>query len=162
MDLNEIKKNKLLLGIIILVVLGILLIPATVIVLAGLLYIGIFNVPAPEVCTMPLGMACTEAHLSAEVDRLEITLENSLPKAIVITQMSCTKKPNQIEDTQKTTMQVGQSQSFLIACNDENGKPINFEKGDAFSGNINLQYYFDAEGPTLMRRVVGNIYAKAA
>ena len=162
MDLKELKKNKLLLGIIILVVLGILLIPALVVLLAGLLYLGIFNVSAPEVCTMPVGMACTEAHLLADGDKLEITLINGFQKPMVITQMSCSKKPSQLEDIQKTTMQVGQSKPFLITCNDINGKPINFEKDDTFSGNINLQYYFESEGPTAMRRVVGNIYAKAA
>ncbi len=160
MDFNELKKNKLLLGIVILVIIGILLIPVIVIALAGLFYLGVFDVsPPPEVCVMPVGMNCVSSRLAAE--RLDIELVSGFQKKIVITHLACTKKTDQQVEVEKQTVSPGQKLSFSIPCRDESGNPMSFKQGDAYSGKINVQYYFEDEGPSMVRRVVGNVYAKA-
>ncbi len=49
-----------------------------------------------------------------------------------------------------------------MSCNDENGKPMDFASGDVFSGKINIEYYFQGEGLSMKRRLIGNIYIKAS
>ncbi|MFH0818177.1 MAG: hypothetical protein V1909_06125, partial [Candidatus Micrarchaeota archaeon] len=79
-----------------------------VIVLAALLYLGIFNVKPPEVCTMPAGMTCSKFYLkngtttSAECagpgdSCANVTLVNGLQKTIVITAISISKKADQFD-----------------------------------------------------------------
>ncbi|MFH1448249.1 MAG: hypothetical protein ABIG39_05260 [Candidatus Micrarchaeota archaeon] len=116
----------------------------------------------PDVCTMPAGMSCTKSYLPSETDNLEVTIVNGLQNTIVITNMSCSKNPNQIEDINDVTMKLGESHEFITRCNDENGISIDLEQGEAFSGRINVQYYFEDEGPDNLRKISGNIYVKAA
>lgn len=116
---------------------------------------------APEVCSMPAGMTCSKAYLSSETDTLNITLVNGLQKAIIITNMSCSKNYGHSEPVQEIEMATGQSDWFVMACSDENGKPMKFEQGDYYSGKINLEYYFFDEGPSAKRKIIGNLYTRA-
>ena len=96
---------------------------------------------------------------------------NGLQKTIIITNMSCTKEPSQFEacdpvscrgvDKNGLTVYLGQPAYFYVSCNDETGNPMKFEPGDEFSGKINVEYYFENEGPSTKRKLSGNIYVKA-
>lgn len=162
MDLNEIKKNPFLV-IVIIVALAIFAVFAIIIGLAALLYLGVFNVsPPPQVCTFPIGMQCASSHLSADTDKLEITVINGFQKPIIINQAGCAKTSSAMADVSQTRLTTAQRASFSLSCADEAGNQINFQTGDQYSGKINLQYYFEAEGPSATRRMSGNIYAKAS
>ena len=58
-------------------------------------------------------------------------------------------------------MKLGESKTFTTSCNDESGKPIDFDESETFTGKINIQYYFKDEGPTNLRRIIGNIQVNA-
>jgi hypothetical protein len=162
MDLNELKKNPLLV-IALLVVLAVLALFVIVVVLAVLFYVGVFNVsPPPEICTFPVGMQCVSSHLSADTDKLEITVISGLQTPIIITNVSCAKTSDKLAEISQVRLATAQRASFSISCTDETGNPINFQQGDTYSGKINVQYYFEAEGPSALRRMSGNIYAKAS
>ena len=107
-------------------------------------------------------MSCAKLSLSSETGNLNIALVNGLQKTIVITNMSCTKDPSQFEPIQETKMLNGQSVSFFITCNGENGKALTFDQGDAFSGKINLEYYFEEDGPGVKRKLIGFVFKKAS
>jgi hypothetical protein len=116
----------------------------------------------PEVCTMPAGMSCAKAALDSDGGILQLTLISNLQKSIVVTSVTCTKKPDQLIRLLNTTMENAQAYTFLLNCNGENGELLEFAQGDAFSGKINVEYYFEDEGPSNKRTITGNIYVKAA
>ena len=125
----------------------------------------------PEVCTMPAGMGCQKSDLTSSSDLLNITLVNGLQQNIVITNISCSKNSAQSEicDSNRCAGFSGDGVtvsnkglfSALVACNDEIGNPIKFEPGDAFTGKINVEFYFQDEGSAAKRKMSGNIYVKA-
>ncbi len=125
----------------------------------GLLHTG--GPQETETCTMPAGMTCAKTVLSSDGGILQLTLANNLPKSIVVTSITCTKKPDQFVRLLNTTMESGQAYAFLLNCNGENGELLEFAPGDAFSGKINVEYYFADEGPINPRKLSGNIYVKA-
>ena len=158
-----------------------------VIVLAALLYLGIFNVKPPEVCTMPSGMTCTKNYLFAGTKptaaganpaageaRLEATLVNGLQKTIVVTNASCTKDPTKYEDCAAAgtaarcgasaaggaTVPMGATLKINVTCLDDNGVQMGFSSGDEYNGKINLAYYFKDEGAGAIRRISGNFYTR--
>ncbi len=139
-----------------------------VIVLAALLYLGIFNLNPPEVCTMPAGMSCTKSYLSSTGDNVSITLVNGLQKTINVTNFSVTKNPNEYAACTVArcggtgaSMQIGEAHTFTVQPTDENSAVLSFDQGEAFSGKVNLIYYFKDEGAANIRRISGNIYARA-
>ncbi|MFH0817280.1 MAG: hypothetical protein V1909_01465 [Candidatus Micrarchaeota archaeon] len=115
----------------------------------------------PEVCTMPAGMTCARATLTSDGAILQLTLINGLTKPIVVTSVTCTKKPDQFIRLLNTTMENGQGYAFLLNCNGENGELLEFSPEDEFSGKINVEYYFADEGPNNLRKISGNVYVKA-
>ncbi len=115
----------------------------------------------PELCTMSAGMICSSFYLSSATETLEITLLNGMQKTIVITNLSCSKDPNQFEDVEDVSLGLGKSQKFETSCNDETGNPSEFDYKERYSGKINVQYYFQDEGPEKLRKLSGNIVVKA-
>ncbi|MFH1447614.1 MAG: hypothetical protein ABIG39_02015 [Candidatus Micrarchaeota archaeon] len=136
-----------------------------VIVLAALLYLGIFNLDPPEVCTMPAGMTCPKSYLSSAADQLNVTLVNGLQKSITITNVTCTKDPSNYSGGWAVASQMnaslGQAININLKCADELGLPLSFDVGDSLSARINVQYYFKDEGINNLRRISGNVFAKA-
>jgi len=56
---------------------------------------------------------------------------------------------------------LGATMSLKLKCTDENGNVLSITSGDAFSGKINIRYYFKDEGASSIRRLSGNIFVKA-
>ncbi len=158
-----------------------------VIVLAALLYLGIFNLNPPEVCTMPAGMSCPKSYLRAGTAPatattdcaaangcMNATFVNGLQKTIVVTNVSITKNANSFDACTSAvrcinwvsgtgvTVPLGSQFSVMLPVTDENGVPMAISSGDAFSGKINIVYYFKDEGASATRKITGNVYAKAA
>ncbi|MFH0817219.1 MAG: hypothetical protein V1909_01145 [Candidatus Micrarchaeota archaeon] len=127
---------------------------------------------SPEVCTMSAGMTCAKFWLHQETDKTDVLLVNRLQKEIIITNISCTKNPNQFEPCDSVRCKgfdagiggvlvpLGASINASITCNDENGNAINFFSGDDFSGKVNAEYYFKEEGANALRKISGNVYAR--
>ena len=115
-----------------------------------------------HICAMPSGMTCSRSYLSSSSDFLNITIVNGLQKAIIITNVSCTKDRNQFEPVPEIEAEVGEAGEFLISCNDDIGRPLTFESGDTYSGKINIGYYFQDENPGSKRKLSGYIYEKAS
>ena len=138
----------------------------------GLLYLGMPGPGLTEVCTMPAGMSCPKSDLSSSSDLLNVTLVNGLKKNIVITNISCSKDSMQSEPCDSNrcagfsgdgvTVPLGGSFNALVTCNDDKGKAMTIDQGDAYSGRINLEYYFQDEGSRAMRKIRGNLYIKAS
>lgn len=132
-----------------------------ILVFALLLYAGV-ECPPPDVCVMPTGIGCEKPILHADGGIMELTLSNEFGKPIVVTSVTCTKKPDQFIRLVNETMQAGQRASFLINCNDENGGLIdNFSPGESVIGRINVEYHFEEEGSGVPRTISGNIYVRA-
>ncbi|MCX6778573.1 MAG: hypothetical protein NT157_06895 [Candidatus Micrarchaeota archaeon] len=139
-----------------------LILGASLLLLYGILYAGMFGCcDIPEACAMPPGMVCRSYSLNGNTDRLNIELVNGLQKSIIVTKLSCTQDPSQYEDTVDIRLGVGEAHEWEVTCNDARGEPKSFETMERFSGKINLEYYFEEEGPWAPRNLTGMIYVEA-
>ena len=124
-------------------------------------------------CTMQVGMSCKKFSLASENGKLSLTLVNGLQKKIVVTGVSCTRMASQFEkcdigrclgyseNSGGVIIQMGESTELSPGCNNENGTPISFRKGDTFEGKLNVQYYFADEGSRSIRNMTGNVNIRA-
>ncbi|MFH0818128.1 MAG: hypothetical protein V1909_05875 [Candidatus Micrarchaeota archaeon] len=136
--------------------------PVLFIIFSVSCFFGIGDCLPSELCTMPAGMTCSKSYLSSQTDTINVTLVNGLQKTIVITNISCSKNPSQFEPTKETTVSLGSAASFTTTCNDDTGDLLKFEPGDLYSGKINVEYYFQDEGPGAKRKISGNVYARVS
>ncbi len=156
-----------------------------VIVLASLLYLGIFNLNPPELCTMPAGMSCTNSYLRAgtapatattdcgtDDGCMNATFVNGLQKTIVVTNVSVSRNLNSFDGCASAarctgfasggvTVPLGTRFSVMLPVTDENGVPMAISSGDAFNGKINIVFYFKDEGASATRKITGNVFARA-
>ncbi len=96
-----------------------------------------------------------------EVERMANATTNPRDKALILTMYESGCRIGQSFDGEGITVKLGQAVDFNVNCNDEKGNPIKFEQGDSFTGKINIEYYFNDEGPNAKRKITGNIYACA-
>ncbi len=145
-----------------------ILVLLVVVVIAFLYYPYQETWPSPNLCIMPAGMTCVKYSFSSSSDKLEITITSGYPN-LTITNMSCTKDPNQFEPLNNpVVMNQGDTYSFVLSCNDDLGKPINFSKGGVFSGKINVGYFPKEKrsdlgnwGPEYYKTFSGDVYIEA-
>ena len=126
----------------------------------------------PEYCVFPGNMACQSAWLSTDDDSLYLSLVSGNNKPIVVTHASCTMDRDQLEpcnskkcrgfDLQKSgvLVQPGGVIAFTTTCNDEQGKPLTFNRGDHYTGKLILGFHYAGEPSSNIRKLVGSIGAK--
>ncbi len=140
-----------------------------VIVLAALLYLGIFTPITPEVCMMPAGINCQKTYLSSANDNIDVTLVNGLQKSIAVMEMKCTQEsaPTAFDEVKVdgTDLAVSMGQAFspetALDCYDSTGAAATFDNGEQYSGKLYIRYYFKDEGSGSPRTIVGTITVKA-
>jgi hypothetical protein len=141
-----------------------------VIVLAALLYLGVFNVQPPETCMFSPGLSCKTFYLPSGTDHLALTVVNGLQKPITVTDVSCSQQttPSYTTFVAAKTANVGGEftvvEADAVSCLSSAvaSTPIAFAAGDTYSGKVYLKYYFTSEGSTSPRVIQGTIYVKAA
>lgn len=122
-----------------------------VIVLAALLYLGVFNVGerVPEQCNFKVGILCTSAKVV--VDDITLNLRNGLGNKIVICAITCddTETADSLAaitvadcgTTNLGDLDVGQTGNFAsgAGCTDAAGAADTV--GDRYRGKVFVQYY---------------------
>ncbi len=140
-----------------------------VVVLAALLYLGVFNVPTPERCTLQTGLNCASFRLIGSSADLNISVTNGLPKEVTITDVSCTQQDTGAGSATYTTLTsavvipVGTTKyvSQLVDCRNGAGTAITSGTvGSAYVGKLYIKYYFTDEGSTATRVNPGDISLK--
>ncbi|MFH1448019.1 MAG: hypothetical protein ABIG39_04090 [Candidatus Micrarchaeota archaeon] len=137
-----------------------------------LMYMG--NSALPEYCTFSKGILCQSSVLMSHSDKLSLSLINGFNKPIVIMHISCSKNRDQYEpcsskrcqsyDSSKIGVELepGASTGFSLRCNDDEGKPLRFRKGDHYTGKIIIKFHYSDESSNNPRKTVGSIWVKAA
>lgn len=148
-----------------------------VIVLAALLYLGVFNVGqrVPEQCNLPVGVLCTGAKLTS-VD-LTLTLRNGLGQKMTVCNIICNAQYDSVLDllgdyggtvyacdagevTGDVTIDVGDQKTMtgMLPCTNLAG--LGLAVGEKYNGKLFLTYYL--EGDTLgdpLRITMGDMQA---
>ncbi len=126
-----------------------------VIVLAALLYLGVFTPKPPEFCQMPPGLGCTSAYLDSSTDELSITIYNSFQKDMTVIALGCTDQDGATYTCtvdmcgaayppDGATIPRGSGKKFTLPCYYEN-EAVDFSNGETYIGKVNIKYYFSDE-----------------
>ena len=149
-----------------------------VIVLAALLYLGVFNIAGrtPEICSLPIGLQCPSFKLNTN-GMLNMSLTNGQPKTIIVTHVACT---NNIDfNASSTTVTPANSLAWStvsaasgtipsadaryvnVTCyNIGESAPVPARVvGDTYRGNLYIRYYFNDEVGNF-RVAIGDIVTK--
>lgn len=143
-----------------------------VIVLAALLYLGVFNIAGrtPEICTLPIGLQCPSFKLNT-AGTLNVSITNGNPKTIIVDLAACTNDPalnasNFVPGTSSTTYTDVADTSISSA----DSRWVNFpcynpgavatgNVGDTYKGKLYIRYAF-SDDPTNYRVAIGDIVTK--
>ena len=158
-----------------------------VIVLAALLYLGVFNLSnkVPDVCTFQVGLQCSAWRVSYNAGANVATFSaiNGYQKEMMIEGAECSMQTADPTtglptggalDVDKTHFLVGgvaapaipvavEAQQTLTACPiicyDATGTQTKFSAGSSYSGKLYIKYYFTDEGNTAHRIAVADMKA---
>lgn len=116
----------------------------------------------PEVCIMPSGVNCQKAYIGAD-SHLIITLVNGLGKPIVVTSIACTQNPNYYGEPLAVPVTIAHEATgtFKMPCTNLENQPYKLQAGEMYSGKINMEYYFQDEGPDTKRHLTGTLTVRA-
>jgi len=127
-----------------------------VIVLAALLYLGVFNIAGrtPEICTLPIGLQCPSFKLNTN-GLLNVSLTNGQPKTIRVFLAACTNDPNfnasdttvgpsatTWTDVADTDIPSADSRYLSFNCYNSGGgaTPATGAVGDTYRGKLYIRY----------------------
>lgn len=139
-----------------------------IIVLALLLYLGVFTPSLPEVCKSKApGWTCTRFRLTAGA-ALNFDLSPAL-RAVTVTRAKCTQETGIVTTggsawSGTTAIQPGNSATFsAITCHNSAGTAIaSFTTGEEYRGKVNIQYYYNDEGSAATRQEQFDLVVKAS
>lgn len=140
-----------------------------VVVLAALLYLGVFNVPTPERCQLQTGINCNSFRLVGSSGALSLSLSNGLGKEITVTAVHCTKNTafNPGTGTFKTTglttaIPVGSTVALSAATctSTDDTTATSGTVGNAYVGKLFVKYYYTDEGSGSPRVNAGDLNVK--
>ncbi|MFH1471189.1 MAG: hypothetical protein ABIF01_05555 [Candidatus Micrarchaeota archaeon] len=135
-----------------------------------LVYFG--QVSIPEYCVMSDTFGCQSVWLSSEDNFLYFSLVNSY-NPLVVTYVSCSHDKTKLEkcdasscrgyDSNRGGVSVQSSSTvgFKVICEDENGNPVKFERGDYYAGKLVIGYNYASEPTSAVRKTIGSITARA-
>lgn len=142
-----------------------------VIVLAALLYLGVFNLRTPELCQLQVGTTCSGARLTT-AGAFNFTLTNGLQKKITVTHAACSSSTSfnaslltggatAFTDITDVTIDVGSAKAISgYSCYIADGSVANGTIGDDYRGKLYLRYYFQDEGSGSPRVIIGDVATK--
>jgi hypothetical protein len=140
-----------------------------VIVLAALLYLGVFNIAnkMPDVCTPQVGLQCNSWFLNSVNSRVNFSITNGYQQTINVTRILCQVQGETGTWVTETGVGVGaQQQQWLglgtagnpaIPCYDASGAVMTFSRGSTYQGKIIVEYYFSSEGSGMTRRNTADV-----
>ncbi|MEM4389595.1 MAG: hypothetical protein QXG98_02950 [Candidatus Micrarchaeia archaeon] len=138
-----------------------------VIVLAALLYLGVFNIAGrtPEICTLPIGLQCPSFKLDT-AGLLNVSITNGHPKTIIVSLARCTSDAtfnasdwNSYTDIPDVTIPSADSRFVSFNCYTTGSTVATGAVGDTYRGKLYLRYAFSDE-PGNYRVAIGDIVTK--
>ncbi|MBI4399599.1 hypothetical protein HY570_02520 [Candidatus Micrarchaeota archaeon] len=136
-----------------------------ILVLALLLYLGVFAPSTPEACRGPAGWTCSRTRLTTDA---VLTTAFSFPlRDVTITRLKCTQESGVVTTgasawSGSQVILRGDTVSFTLTCHDTTGAAINsFVQGQEYRGRVNVQFYYNDEGSAATRQEKFELIAKA-
>ena len=145
-----------------------------VIVLAALLYLGVFNLRTPELCQLQVGTTCSSVKLVYNTGAFNFTLTNGLQKQIIVSAAGCSNNPNMnlstahalaadsisMTDIADVTIDVGSAKSVAgFNCYNSDGSTANGSIGADYRGKLYLRYAFSDDASNY-RIIIGDVATK--
>jgi hypothetical protein len=133
-----------------------------VIVLAALLYLGIFNIAGktPDTCTFQIGLQCNSYLLSAATDRVRLDMMNGYQKSIVVDSVACSTDGSAAQVAYPSSSPVGAQRNFTfvgVQCFNGAGVAQTFDDGAPFIGKFVVQYHYADETAADARRNTADV-----
>lgn len=107
-----------------------------------------------------MNLPCISWRLQSPNADLNVAIANGLDREVVVTRIACSKNPelffgcgtalggrrtvcNQKDPSAKEAlMRPGGENEFSLFCTDGEGNPVRLAKGGAYTGKINIEYYY--------------------
>ena len=123
----------------------------------------------PEYCLFQGTFACQNFWLNGDTDRLSLSLMSGTNRPIIITHISCSQNREQYEPCDHgrclsyvdglagVKLSPGEASGFIMGCNDDDGRPLDFANGELFTGKLVMKYHYADEPRGNVRKIVGSI-----